>query len=211
MIFIGGLTVNYCLYTDLQGKRIVAADARRDHITEAVMRTPEKVCASITDEVSRQNPLIGGMTLEKLEGIMKERPHELFRADSIRELALKLRMPDPGVLEQTVAKYNSYVDAKNDPEFGQRPHNLTWKCQKPPFWAATGSPALHHMCGGLRTKGTTAKVLDRWNNIIPGLYAAGEVVGGVHGTNRVGGNAILDCIVFGRLAGKQAAAQTPWS
>ncbi len=211
MNFLGGLTVNYCIYTDLQGKRIVAADARRDHITEAVMRTPEKVCVSVTDEVSRQNPLIGGMTLEKLEGILKERPHELFRADSIRELAQKLGMPDLGVLEQTVTQYNSYVDAKNDPEFGQQPHNLIWKCGKPPFWAATGSPALHHMCGGLRTKGTTARVLDRWNDVIPGLYAAGEIVGGVHGTNRVGANAIADCIVFGRVAGRNAASEKPWS
>lgn len=207
MLFLGGVTVNYCIYTDLRGKRIIAADARRDQITEAVMRTAEKVCVSITDEVSRQNPLVGGMTLEKLEGMMKGRPHELFRADTIRELAKKLGMPDPGVLEQTVAKYNSYADAKKDPEFGQAPHNLTWKCEKPPFWAATGSPALHHMCGGLRTKGTTAKVLDRWNNVIPGLYAAGEIVGGVHGANRVGGNAIADCIVFGRVAGRNAGKE----
>ena len=118
MLMLGGVTVNYCIYTDLRGKRIVASDARRDHITEAVMRTPEKVCVSITDEVSRQNALMGGMTLEKLEGIMKERPHELCRADTIRELAQKVGMPDPDILEQTVTQYNSYVDAKNEGDVG---------------------------------------------------------------------------------------------
>jgi len=210
MSMVGSLTTNYCIYTDLSGRRIVASDARRDAITEAVMRTPERVCVSISNESGRENALMRGARLETLE-MMKDRPHELVRADTIRELAEKIGMRDSSVLEQTVARYNSYVDAKNDPEFGQRPHNLTWKCEKPPFWAATGSPALHHMCGGLRTKETTARVLDRWNNVIPGLYAAGEIVGGVHGANRVGANAIADCIVFGRVAGRNAASEKPWS
>ncbi len=61
------------------------------------------------------------------------------------------------------------------------------------------------MCGGLRTKGASTQVLDRWSKEIHGLYAAGEIAGGVHGTNRLGGNATADCIVFGRLAGKEAA------
>ena len=207
MILIGGLSVDYCIYTDLRGQRIVAADARRDQITEATMRTPEKVCVSITDDVSRERR---GTSLETLEKLMRKHPKEIFKAKTIRTLAVQVGMPDPSVLENTVARYNSFVDTKNDPEFGQAPHNLTWKCEKPPFWAATGSPALHHMCGGLRTKATTAQVLDRWNKIIRALYAAGEIGGGVHGTNRLGGNAIADCIVFGRLAGKMAAAEKPW-
>ena len=208
MILIGGLSVAYCIYTDLRGQRIVAADARRDHITEATMRTAEKVCVSITDDVSRERR---GTSLETLEKLMRQHPKEIFKAETIRALAVQIGMPDPSILESTVARYNSFVDTKNDPEFGQASHNLDWKCEKPPFWAATGSPALHHMCGGLRTKATTAQVLDRWNNIIPAIYAAGEIVGAVHGTNRLGGNAIADCIVFGRLAGQMAAAEEPWS
>jgi succinate dehydrogenase/fumarate reductase flavoprotein subunit len=62
------------------------------------------------------------------------------------------------------------------------------------------------MCGGLRTQGASTRVLDRWNRVIPGLFAAGEVMGGVHGTNRLGGNATAECIVFGRLAGKEATS-----
>lgn len=205
-----GMSVAHCIYTDLRGKRFVASDTRRDIISEAMMRIPEKVCVVISNEEGRKYALIGQASPQLLEKSLRERPKEFFKADTIRELAIKIGMPDPRVLEETVAKYNSYVDAKHDPEFGQLPKNLIWKCDKPPFWAATGSASIHHMCGGLRTTPTTAQVLDRWGKIIPGLYAAGEITGGVHGTNRMGGNAIADCIVFGRVAGKNAAAQDPW-
>ena len=209
MMSMGGLTVNRCVYTDLKGNRIVAADARRDYITEAGMRTPEMVCVGIGDDISRQNTTYGEMPVAKLEKMMQEHPKELFRADTLAELARKMGMPDPAVLEEAVKKYNSYVDAKKDPEFGQLPHNLIWKCEKPPFWGCTASPALHHMCGGLRTKGNSTVVLDRWNKPIPRLFAAGEIAGGVHGSNRLGGNATGDCIVYGRLAGREAVAEKP--
>lgn len=205
MMMIGGLTVNACVYVDLRGNRIVAADARRDAITEAVMRTPEQVCVGIGDDVSRTVADFGPYSVEEIDKVIARRPREMFRADTLRELAQKIGMPDPAVFERAIAKYNAAVETKSDPEFGQLPHNLTWKCQKPPFLACTASPAPHHMCGGLRTQTSTALVLDRWNRVIPGLYAAGEIVGGVHGTNRLGGNATADCIVFGRLAGRQAA------
>ncbi len=203
---IGGVTVQYCIYTDLRGRRIVASDARRDQITEAVMRTPEKVCVGISDDVGRKKAAHGETSLQKLRRLMQIHPEQLFVGQTIRELAQQIGMPDPASLERTVSMYNACVDAKNDPEFGQLPHNLVWKCEKPPFWATTASPALHYMCGGLRTNGVTTQVVDRWNRVIPGFYAAGEITGGVHGTNRLGGNATTDCIVFGRLAGREAAS-----
>jgi urocanate reductase len=205
MMRIGAITVDQCIYSDLQGRRIIASDARRDAITEAVMRTPEKVCAGICDDVSRQNASYGALSLERLEEMIRKWPRQLFRAETIPELAKKLGMPEPSVLVETVRAYNACVDARYDPEFGQLPHNLVWKCARPPFWAATASPALHYMCGGLRTEGASTRVLDRWNRVIPGLFAAGEVMGGMHGTNRLGGNATAECIVFGRLAGREAA------
>jgi urocanate reductase len=205
MMRIGAITVDQCIYTDLQGRRIVASDARRDAITEAVMRTPEKVCAGICDDVSRQNASYGALSIERFEEMIRREPRQLFRADTIPELAKKIGMAEPSVLVETVRKYNACVDAGHDPEFGQLPRNLVWKCARPPFWAATASPALHYMCGGLRTAGASTRVLDRWNRVIPGLFASGEVMGGLHGTNRLGGNATAECIVFGRLAGKDAA------
>ena len=212
MYMMGKLKVSHSIYTDLRGKRIVAADARRDAITEASMRTPERVCVGIFDAVAREannRPPDQVFPEKQFQEMMRRHPKEMFAADTLRELAQKVGMPDPKVLEDTVARFNSFVDAKLDPDFGQNPINLVWKCEKPPFWAATGSPATHHMCGGLRTKGTSAIVLDRWNKPIPGFYAAGEITGGVHGANRLGGNGTSDCLVFGRLAGKEVAAQKP--
>ncbi len=204
MMRIGAITVDQCIYSDLRGRRIVASDARRDAITEAVMRTPEKVCVGICDDVSRRTASYGALSTERLDEMIRRKPRELFRADTIPELAKKLGMPEPSVLVETVRVYNACVDAGHDHEFGQLPRNLVWKCEKPPFWAATASPALHYTCGGLRTEGASTRVLDRWNRIIPGLFASGEVMGGVHGTNRLGGNATAECIVFGRLAGREA-------
>ena len=100
------------------------------------------------------------------------------------------------------------VDAKHDPDFGQAPWNLKNKIDTPPFYAGTESPMAHHTMGGLGVEGISARAVDRWGKIIPGLFAAGEVTRGTHGANRLGCNATADCIVFGRIAGKNGAAET---
>ena len=64
---------------------------------------------------------------------------------------------------------------------------------------------MHFTCGGLAID-THARVLDRSGNPIPGLFAAGETTGGIHGKDRLGGNSLIDCFVFGRIAGEEAAA-----
>jgi hypothetical protein len=125
-----------------------------------------------------------------------------FSADTIAELARKITNPyqlhpmPPGALEQTIARYNSYVDAGKDAEFG-RP-GLMFKIQKPPFCAAWATPILHDALAGLRTT-RRSEVLDVHNQVIPGLYVAGESAGGfaLHGLPRV--------TVFGRIAGREAA------
>jgi succinate dehydrogenase/fumarate reductase flavoprotein subunit len=125
-----------------------------------------------------------------------------FGADTIAELARKIANPyqlqpmPARTLEETVAKYNSYVDAGKDAEFG-RP-GLMFKIQKPPFYAAWATPILHDALAGLRTNGR-CEVLDIQGRVIPGLYCAGESAGGfaLHGLPRV--------TVFGRIAGREAA------
>jgi len=103
----------------------------------------------------------------------------------------------PRTLEETVAKYNSCVDAGKDPEFA-RPA-LMFKIQKPPFYAAWATPILHDALAGLRTNGR-CEALDIRGQVIPGLYCAGETAGGfaLHGLPRV--------TVFGRIAGREAAS-----
>ena len=74
-----------------------------------------------------------------------------------------------------------------------------------PFYAAARVPTVHHTMGGVKINLNT-EVIDTEGNVIPGLYAAGEVTGGIHGSNRLGGNALTDTVVFGRTAGANAAA-----
>jgi hypothetical protein len=125
-----------------------------------------------------------------------------YSADTIAELARKIANPyqlqpmPASALEETVARYNSYVDAGKDPEFG-RP-GLMFKIQKPPLYAAWATPILHDALAGLRTN-RRCEVLDVRGQVIPGLYCAGESAGGfaLHGLPRV--------TVFGRIAGREAA------
>ena len=203
---ISGVSTNSTLYLNVKGERIVACDARRDDITEAIMKTPEKVCYIVNDllGLSASGRIFGEISLENAIKLATKYPNEVFMADTLNELAQKTGM-DPAILEKTVNIYNSCVDTKHDPDFNQAAHNLIYKIEIPPFFASSGSPAVHYMCGGLQTDTVTCQVIDRTGKPIPGLYAAGEVVGGIHGTNRLGGNAIADCIVFGRLAGKTIA------
>lgn len=105
---------------------------------------------------------------------------------------------------EAIETYNGYVDAGEDPDFGKT--SFAFKVEQGPFFATPRKPALHHTMGGLSID-TGAHVLDTQGNPIPGLYAAGEVTGGIHGGNRLGGNAVADCLTFGRIAGTNAAAE----
>lgn len=126
----------------------------------------------------------------------------LFEANTIEELAKKVNLP-ADVLKKTVDEYNAMVDSKKDP-LGRTAKMLSHKIAKAPFYIGPFGMCRHHTMGGARID-TKARVLDRQGEVIPGLYVAGEVTGGIHGTNRVGGNAIADIFTFGRIAGKNAA------
>ena len=89
-----------------------------------------------------------------------------------------------------------------DAEFGRKLFGD--QIDNPPFYASPRMPTVHHTMGGLEIT-LDGQVLDKDGNIIPGLYAAGEVTGGIHGKNRLGGNALVDIHVFGKIAGESAA------
>ena len=95
------------------------------------------------------------------------------------------------------------MEAKEDPEFGRT--SYANPLNTAPYYAIKVTAGIHHTMGGLKID-TAAEVLDTEGNVIPGLFAAGEVTGGVHGANRLGGNAVADFTVFGRIAGQNAAA-----
>jgi flavocytochrome c len=198
------LGIDAAAFVNTDGKRFVSEDARRDVLAEGVLKQPKKVLLWIADEkcTKRFSP-------EQTERILKE--GLAFRAATLEELAqvlkAKFEIPEQTFLE-TIKKYNEDAKGGKDQAFGKKPQNLK-PIEQPPFYASPTQAGVHHTMGGLRTKGTTAQVLDRDGKVIPRLYAAGEVTGGVHGTNRLGGNATTDCIVFGRVAGMNAAKEKP--
>lgn len=193
------LDVARYVFVNKQGKRFVAEDARRDVLRDAILNLPEKYGFAIVDndgfnsynQIVRDDAKAGLAT------------GDAFTADTIEELAKKMGVP-ADALKKTIDEYNSFVEKKIDPKFGKADRNLAFKIEKAPFWASLSSMAVHHTMGGVRINGE-AKVVDRQGEVIPGLFAAGEITGGIHGSNRVGGNAILDIHVFGRIAGRSAA------
>lgn len=110
---------------------------------------------------------------------------------------------DGAVLKETMEKWNAAVAAGVDEEFGRT--SFANPLDTAPYYAIKVSPGVHHTMGGLKININT-EVLDTNDQVIPGLFAAGEVTGGVHGANRLGGNAVADIIVYGRIAGTNAAA-----
>lgn len=179
------------------GERFVKEDARRDEFVAAIKKQPGGVVYDINDS-SIVKPLNSfNEDVETLVSIGR-----IYKADSLADLAKQLGMP-ADKLEATVAEFNKMVEAKNDPKFGRKLFDRP--IVKPPFYATPRAPSIHHTMGGLQIS-TNAQVLDKNGKPIPGLYAAGEVTGGIHGSNRLGGNATADVLTFGRIAAKSAVA-----
>ena len=124
-----------------------------------------------------------------------------MQGDTIEELAEKIDV-DPATLAETLKNWNQYVADQNDPDFG-RTTGMDHDLSQAPFYAIKIAPGIHHTMGGVHID-TDARVIDKDGNPIPGLFAAGEVVGGVHGGNRLGGNAVADVVVFGKIASESA-------
>lgn len=187
LAFGGGSNV---MYINQEGKRFVNEYAERDVISKAAIEN---------GWIFYELKTLGSDPFPPKEAAQES--SVIFIADTLEEIAQKIGC-DPETLKAEVEKYNSYVEQANDPDFGKT--SFTHKIE-PPYVARKMKPSLHHTMGGLRID-TDCHVLDKEGKIIPGLYAAGEVVGGIHAGNRVGGNAIADIFVFGRIAGANAAA-----
>jgi fumarate reductase flavoprotein subunit len=127
------------------------------------------------------------------------------QAPTLEELADKITVPS-SALAETVARWNADVQAGQDSEFG-RTEGLG-KIEQPPFYALRLKPTIVQTLGGLRIN-AQAQVLDREGHAIPGLFAAGQVTGGVHGADYIGGSSLLELVVFGVLAGQNAVRQAP--
>ena len=192
------------IFINKEGERFVREDGRRDEICLAVMGQTDSMFymlesadgpgyVDITDPEWRS---ADGFTFDYLE----ENGYILV-ADTLDEMAEKLGC-DADTLKATVDNFNASVDGAAD-EFGRTLY--TTKLENGPWVATARQACIHHTMGGVSID-TEARVLDESGAPIAGLYAAGEVTGGIHGANRLGGNAVVDTVVFGKLAGETVIA-----
>lgn len=181
------------VFVNKEGKRYVNEYSERDVLSKAALEQTDGIFYIICDNKIAKNADVAGM----------EAKGNVVSANTLEELAEKLGIPaDTFVAE--IEKYNGFVDAQKDDDFGKALFGE--KIDEAPFVATPRSPSLHHTMGGVQID-TDAHVLDTNGAIIPGLYAAGEVVGGLHAGNRLGGNAMTEFLVFGRIAGASAASE----
>ncbi|MDO5699079.1 MAG: flavocytochrome c [Dermatophilus congolensis] len=181
-----------------QGRRFVNEFGSRDEISKAAIANGTLYYLIADDEIKKT---AFNTNQQKLDEQVAKNDGTLYRADTLEELAVQIGL-DPQVLVEEIGKYNSYADAGHDPEFNKSAFDL--KVVQPPFYATPRRPAVHHTMGGLKIN-TRTEVLNDEGEVIPGLYAAGEVSGGIHAGNRLGGNALADIFTFGRFAGTNAA------
>ena len=185
------------VYLNKEGLRFVNEYERRDVVSAAILEQTDSQMYVVVDGKTYADdaaPTDFGTTIgeEVAEG-------RCVKGETIEELAKNMNM-DPEVVKKTIDEYNAGVEANAD-KFGKTPMN---KIDTAPFYGNLRTPTVHHTMGGIKIN-TNAEVIDTEGNVIPGLYAAGETTGDVHGTNRVGANALPDIIVFGRIAGQNAA------
>ena len=126
----------------------------------------------------------------------------VLSGESAELLAENLRIPQKSFC-QTIELYNEYVRDENDFEFGRKRSDMPCELSTPPFYAIEVMPAVHYTIGGLKIN-EDAQVINTKGEVVPGLFASGEVTGGVHGGNRLGGNAVADTVVFGKIAADSA-------
>ena len=174
------------------GKRFTDELLTRDKVSAAELAQPGSYAYIIFDQKLRE----GLKATEKYisTGIT-------VQGDTIEDLAAQIDV-DPATLAETLANWNKCVADKNDAEFG-RTTGMDNDLSTPPYYAIKIAPGIHHTMGGVHID-TGAHVIDLNGKVIPGLFAAGEVVGGVHGGNRLGGNALADIVVFGRISSASA-------
>ena len=179
------------VFVNKEGKRYVNEYAERDVLSKAALEQTDGIFYIICDNKIAKDADVEGM----------EAAGNVVVADTLEELAEKLEIPvDTFVAD--IERYNSFVVAQKDDDFGKPLFGE--KIDEAPFVATPRSPALHHTMGGVKID-TETHVLSTEGTPIPGLYAAGEVTGGLHAGNRLGGNAMTDFLVFGRIAGENAA------
>ncbi|GAA0729376.1 urocanate reductase [Clostridium malenominatum] len=189
----------HTIMVNKEGKRFVEELERRDVISMAIKEQTGHVAYQILDQKGLEESNLEEHHGPEIDYLYKNKL--LVKADTLEEAA-KFFDINAKELKGSVDRYNGYVKAGKDLEFNKR--SMPSTIEKGPFYILKAAPAVHHTMGGIKIN-TKAQAINKDGKVIEGLYAAGEVTGGIHGTNRLGSNALADITVFGRIAGQNAA------
>ena len=187
-----GLRGDGAVLINAEGKRFIDEVGTRDVVSAAEIAQPGSYSYLVVDQAMLDKSSV-------IAGYVKR--GFVFQGNTYEELAEALGV-DAATFAETMNTWNTYVEAKNDPDFGRT--SFAQPLNTAPYYAIKVTAGVHHTMGGLVIN-TDTEVLKDDGTVIAGLYAAGEVTGGVHGANRLGGNAVADFVVFGRIAGEEAA------
>ena len=187
-----GLRGDGAVLINAEGKRFIDEVGTRDVVSAAEIAQTGSYSWLVVDQAMADASSVIQGYIKKGYTVTGETYEELGKAMGVDEAAFA----------ETMKTWNGYVEAKNDPDFGRT--SFANKLDTAPYYAIKVTAGVHHTMGGL-TINTNTEVLKADGTVIPGLFAAGEVTGGVHGANRLGGNAVADFTVFGRIAGKAAS------
>lgn len=192
--FSGGRLLDYVggeIWISDKGQRIVSEGTPFRELRQELTKDDSRGFWAVSDSQTRKGASLG---IKLMEGTVKQ-------AETLEELARGIQVPVE-VLLRTIARWNESVASGHDLDFGT---SLTGtSIQVPPFFYGRETWSVHFTCGGIAIN-PVAEVLTAQGDVIPGLYAAGETTGGVHGMDRLGGNSMTDTFVFGRRAGRSAA------
>ena len=187
-----GLRGDGAILVNANGERFIDEVGTRDVVSAAEIAQPGSYSWLIVDQA-----MVDASSV--IQGYIKKGYTKT--GATYEELAKELDV-DPATFANTMETWNSYVEAKNDPDFGRT--SFANPLNNGPYYAIKVTAGVHHTMGGVTINSAT-EVLKEDGTVIPGLFAAGEVTGGVHGANRLGGTAVADFVVFGRIAGESAA------
>lgn len=200
LLYVGDVRLEgRSILVNKEGKRFVEELERRDVISKATVAQTDSVSYMFWDEASMEASKVNVKHKKEYDNLIER--GILVKADTIEDAAAHFGI-DAEELKKTVANYNEYAANGKDLEFNKRGELVAFT--DGPYYIMKSRPAIHHTMGGIKIN-TNAEVLNTAGEVIDGLYAAGEVTGDIHGTNRLGSDAIADITVFGRVAGRNAA------
>ncbi len=187
-----GLRGDGAILVNAEGKRFTDEVGTRDAVSAAEIAQTGSYSWLIVDQAMLdKSSVIAGYVSKGFT----------YQGATYEELAAAIGV-DGATFKATMESCNKCGANRNDPEFGRV--SFANPLDTAPYYAIKVTAGIHHTMGGLKIN-TDTEVIGTNGRVIPGLYAAGEVTGGIHGANRLGGNAVADFVVFGRIAGEEAA------